>query len=123
MFGLFKRKEITIINKDELISTLTRIVELLRDNGFSPQADAVRKPLGYLSIDDKDNFIKHLLTVDIWGGAGAAWEVYGFPSRQIEKEFETNFIRLVELMRQTGIKNGKADDVASFFRKDIANNK
>lgn len=123
MFGLFKRKDITIINKDELISTMTRIVELLRDNGFSPQADAVRKPLEYLYADDKDNFLKHLLNVDIWGGAGAAWEVYGFQTRQIEIEFETHFIRLVELMRQTGIKNGKADDIAKAFRKDIVNNK
>lgn len=82
MFRLFKRKEITIVNKDELIATMTCIVELLRDSGFSPQADAVRKPLQYLYSDDKENFIKYLLTVDIWGGAGAAWEVYGNNTNQ-----------------------------------------
>lgn len=123
MFGLFKRKEITIVNKDELISTMTRIVELLRDNGFSAQADAVRLPLQYLYSDDKGNFVKYLLTVDIWGGAGAAWEVYGFPSRQVEIEFESNFVKLVDLMKQCGIKNGKADSVADFFKKDIATRK
>ncbi len=122
MFNFLKRKNITIVNKDQLISTMTNIVELLRDNGFSAQAGAVRKPLEYLYADDKDNFIKHLLTIDIWGGAGAAWEVCGFPTRQLEKEFQTHFINLVEQMRQTGIKNGKADSVANFFRKNIANN-
>ena len=122
MFNFFKRKDFTIINKDQLILTMTSIIELLRENGFSAQADAVTKPLEYLYADDKVNFIKHLLTVDIWGGAGAAWEVGGFPTRQLEKEFQTHFIRLVEQMRQTGIKNGKADSVANFFRKDIANN-
>jgi hypothetical protein len=119
MFGLFKRKEVNIINKEELIEILKRIVELLRDNGFSPQANAVRKPLQYLYNEDKKNFVKNLLTVDIWGGSGAAWEVYGFKSRQIEKEFEANFIKLVELMKQTGIKSRKAESVASFFKKDI----
>ena len=119
MFGLFKRKDITIVNKDELISTMTRIVELLRDCGYSAQADAVRKPLQYLYIDDKDNFVKYLLTVDIWGGSGAAWEVAPFPSRQVEKEFEANFVRLVDLMKQCGIKNGKAKSVAKYFQKDI----
>lgn len=123
MFRLFKRKEITIVNKDELISIMTRIVELLRDSGFSPQADAVRKPLQYLYSDDKENFVKYLLAVDIWGGAGAAWEVYGFPTRQVEIEFESNFIKLVDLMELNGIKSGKANSVANFFRKDIVNRK
>jgi len=119
MFGLFNRKDIVIVNKDELISTMTRIVEILRDIGFSAQADAVRKPLQYLLIDDKDNFVKHLLTVDIWGGSGAAWEVAPFPSRQVEKDFEKHFVKLVDLMQQCGIKNGKATSVAKFFKKDI----
>ena len=118
-----KKPEISLKNKAELITTMTRIVELLRDSGFSPQADAVRKPLQYLYSDDKDNFVKHLLTVDIWGGSGAAWEVYGFPSRQVEIEFESNFIKLVELMKLCGIKNGKADSVAEFFRTDIEQRK
>jgi hypothetical protein len=119
MFGLFKRKDITIVNKNELISTMTRIVEILRDNAFSAQADAVRKPLQYLYSDDKDNFVKHLLTVDIWGGSGAAWEVAPFPSRQIEKEFEKHFVKLVDLMRQCGIKNVKATSVEKYFKKDL----
>ncbi|HTA62463.1 MAG TPA: hypothetical protein VK835_08405 [Bacteroidia bacterium] len=120
MFGLFKSKEITIINKDELILTMTRIVELLRDNAFGAQANAVRKPLEYLYADDKENFLKQLKTVDIWGGAGAAWEVYGFQTKEIEKEFHICFIRLAELMRQTGIKFRRADDIASAFKQMIA---
>jgi len=114
-----KEKEIIITNKDELIVTLTRIVELLRDNAFSPQADAVRKPLQYLYADDKENFLKYLKTADIWGGSGAAWEVAPFPTRQIELEFQTCFIRLVELMRQTGIKFSAADSIESAFKRGV----
>ena len=77
MFELFKQKVIKINNKQALVITLTRIYELLRDNGFSPQAEAVKKPLQYLHLDDTNNFLKTLKTVDIWGGSGSAWEVYG----------------------------------------------
>ena len=119
MFGLFKQKEINIINKEELIETLTRIVELLLDNGYPYQADVVKKPLEYLHSNDKENFLKCFLTLDIWGGSGAAWEVGRFKSREVEIEFETYFIKLAELMNQTGIKNGKAQSVAKFFKNDI----
>jgi len=119
MFGLFKRKEITINNKQELIETLTRIVELLRDNGFNPQADAVRKPLQHLYQNDTGNFLKFLKTVDIWGGSGSAWEVYGFATRQQEKEFESCFVRLAKLLQDTGIKFKTADTIANVFEKDL----
>lgn len=119
MFGLFKRKEIRIVNKEELIETLTRILELLRDNGFTAQANAIRKPLQYLYNNDEKNFVKYLLTVDIWGGSGSAWEVYGFKSREVEIEFERCFNKLSELMALNGIKSSKARSVAGFFKKDI----
>lgn len=60
MWNLFKKsnKEIEIINKEKLIELMTRIVEILRDNAYSYQADVVRKPLQYLYNDDIENFIK-----------------------------------------------------------------
>ena len=119
MFGLFKQKKIAINNKQELIDTLTRICELLRDNGFNPQADAVKKPLHCLYLDDTKNFLTTLKTVDIWGGSGSAWEVYGFATREQEKEFENHFIRLAKLLKDTGIKFKPADTVASVFKKHL----
>ena len=118
MFRLFKRKDITINNKQELITTLTRIVELLLDNGSNGQANAVKKPLQYLYQDDTTNFIESLKTVDIWGGSGAAWEVY-FENRQQEREFQNCFIRLAQLLKDTGIKFKTADTIANVFEKDL----
>lgn len=122
MFGLFKRKKIEIENKSELVKTMSQIVELLNDNGFICQAAAVEKPLQYLNYDDKKNFLKTFLTIDIWGGSGAAWEVGGFKSRQTEVEFQSCFIKLAELMKQTGIKSRKAESVARFFKEDVEKN-
>jgi len=118
MFRLFKRKDITINNKLELITTLTRIVELLRDNGSNEQANAVKKPLRYLYQDDTTKFLESLKTVDIWGGSGAAWEVY-FEKRQQEREFQSCFIRLAQLLKDTGIKFKTADTIANVFEKDL----
>lgn len=118
MLGLFRRRQVEIINKDDLVVTMTRIVELLRDSGFTAQADAIRKPLQYLYLNDNEKFLKYLNTVDIWGGSGAAWEV-AFTSREIEKEFETCFIKLFELMERTGIKISKANSVTKLFKKDL----
>ncbi len=118
MFRLFKGKDITINNKQELITTLTRIVELLRDNGSNGQANAVKKPLQYLYQDDTTKFLESLKTVDIWGGSGAAWEVY-FEKRQQEREFQSCFIRLAQILKDTGIKFKTADIIANIFEKDL----
>lgn len=119
MFGIGKRKITNISNKDLFIATLTRIVEILRDSGFTAQADAVRKPLECLVIDDVDHFVQSLMTVDIWGGSGAAWEVAPFPDRKTEIEFEECFIKLVELMTENGIKSSKARSISRFFKSDL----
>ena len=110
-------KKITITNKAELISTMTRIVEILRDNGFSAQADAVRRPLQYLYSDDIDKFLFGLNTVDIWGGSGSAWEVIPFQSEQVEKEFQSAFVKLIDLMEESGIENKKARSIKRYFLK------
>lgn len=119
MFGLFKQKAIKIINKQQLVDTMTRIVEILNANGYNAQADAVNKPLQYLRQDDIDNFLTSFKTVDIWGGSGAAWEVDSFSTKQVEREFESYFIRLSELLKETGIKFRPAEQIASIFKKDL----
>ncbi len=119
MFGWFKKKEIEVTNKDEFILTMTRIVELLHANKHAPQAFAVQEPLQYLIANDKNNFLKSLNTVDIWGGSGAAWEVGVFRTKKDEREFMECFIRLVELMKEIGVSHYAAKRVAILFREDL----
>jgi hypothetical protein len=120
MFRQSKPSEITLLEKEQLIATMTRLVEILHENRHSAQADAVIKPLEYLIANDADNFVKSFLAVDIWGGSGSVWEVGGFSSRQVEIEFQTKIIQLVELMKECGIKSKKAESVAGFFKKEIS---
>lgn len=120
MFGLFKHNP-KIINKKEVIIELTRIVEILNENGHLGQAEAVNKPLQYLLQDNIDDFLKTFKTVDIWRGSGAAWEVGVFSTKQIEREFQNCFIRLAELIKVSGIKFRPADRVASIFKRETGN--
>jgi len=119
MLGLFKRQNIQITNKLEFEMTLTRLIELLRDNGFKGQANVVRQLLGALTRDNKDEFIKIITSVDMWGGAGAVWEVYGFTDDKDEKDFWRQLIKLTDQMKDIGIECNHAYSTADIFRKEL----
>jgi len=119
MLSWFKKRKIVIKNKDELIHTMSRIVKILGDNDYEAQADAVRKPLKFLHNDDTTNFIKYLNTVDIWGGSGAAWEVYLQP-KKLELEFMKCIVDLIEDLKQTGIKIRGTKSISNYFKEEIS---
>ena len=119
MLRLFKKVDIEITNKLEFEKTLTRLIELLRDNGFTGQANVVRQLLGALIRDDKGEFIKIITSVDMWGGAGAVWEVYGFTNDKDEKDFWRQLIKLTDQMKEIGIKCGHAYSTADIFRQEL----
>ena len=118
MFNFFKRK-IKIDNKSELISEMEIIMQLLNENNFHAQGNAFKKPIEYLKSDNVEKFIETLNSVDIWGGSGAAWEVNGFNSEKSQKQFFVSFRKLAELMKNTGIKNHKAQNISKFFLREI----
>ena len=109
----------SLMKKEEFINTLNNISRILDECSFTAQADAINRPIHFLSQDDLQNFEKHLNTVDIWGGSGSACEVAPFPTRQIEKEFFRQFIKLTQLMKQSGIRNKRASEVANLFQKEL----
>jgi isoleucyl-tRNA synthetase len=120
MWNLFKKRnrDIIINNKDKLSQILTKTVEILRDNAYSAQADAIRKPLQCLYLDDTENFIKYLNTVDIWGGSGAAWEVRLEPE-EVKNEFMQCIVDLVEELNKTGIKIPRERGIAKLFKREL----
>ncbi len=79
----------------------------------------MKVPLEYLLQNDTDNFLTSLKTVEIWGGAGAAWEVYGFATKQQEIEFEECFIHLAKLLKESGILFERADTIANAFKLNL----
>ena len=119
MFNLFRKKTIEITQRTELNKTFEKMILLLRDNSFSAQADWVQKINESLNKNDISDFIKNLNSVNMWGGSGAVWEVGEFKTKNEEKEFGKQLIKLVELMNNNGISHGKAKAVAKFFKKEF----
>ena len=119
MFGLFTKPKIKITNKPALVDNLTRMIELLRDNAFTAQSDAVRRVLSPLLLDNDEVFLKALNSVDMWGGAGAVWEVYGFETKENEREFHKLIVDLIILMKEMGIKNRHAYALLGVFEKEL----
>jgi len=119
MFGLFTKPKIKITNKPALIDNLTRLIELLSDNAFTAQSDAVRRVLSPLILDNDEAFMKALNSVDMWGGAGAVWEVYGFETKENEREFYRLMLDLIILMKEIGIKNRHAYALQTVFEKEL----
>ena len=118
MFKFFKRKPI-IINKLELISEMENIMKLLNENNFTAQAIAFQKPIEYLRLDNTEKFLETYNSVDIWGGSGAAWEVGGFLSQQSERQFLVSFRKLIDLMKNTGVKNNRTENISKLFLKQL----
>jgi hypothetical protein len=119
MFGLSRTKEIEITNKAEFQNTLTRLIELLRDNAHEAQANVVQRLLDSLIQEDKKEFLKIITSIDMWGGAGAVWEVGVFKSGADEKEFMRQMIRLTDEMKEIGIQFGRAYSTTDIFRKEL----
>ena len=118
MFSFLKKKPINLDNKEAYELILCELIKILRDNSHIPQADWVRQIHGALLRNDEVDFVKKLNSVDMWGGSGAVWEVQPFISSDDEKQFGRNIIKLVEQMRISNIKYGRARSIADYFRRN-----
>jgi len=103
MFSIFKKPKQLNICKEEFEPILTNIIECLEKNKNKGQAEWVEKIKAALQNNDKMDFLVKL-SVDMWGGAGAVWEV-GFKSVQDDKKFILEIIKLTELMENSGIRS------------------
>lgn len=85
MFSIFKKPKQLNICKEEFEPILTNIIECLEKNKNNGQAEWVVKIKAALQNNDKKDFLDKLTSVEMWGGAGAVWEV-GFKSVQDDKK-------------------------------------
>jgi|SRR5690554_4335461 len=93
MFGLFKKTyniDFSEENKEQFITLLTEIYEILRDSAYSAQANWVMQILSTVQNEDKDMFKEKVISAELLGGAGSVVDVW------IEDEAKMN--RLDNLM-------------------------
>jgi hypothetical protein len=105
MFSLFKKPLKENIKKEKFLPILNNIIELLYENSNVGQAEWVEKIKSSLLKNDNDSFKKKLISVDMWGGPGAVWEVGFIDNNEKEKKFILELIKLLDLIKESGIKS------------------
>jgi hypothetical protein len=100
-----------------IVETLRELRDVLVREGYHGQAEMVDR-LIQLYDTDLDAFRRRLQSVDLWGGAGAVWEVNpGGPER---RRFHELIIRLAEEMQAAGLGTARTQDIADTFRSWLA---
>jgi len=120
LFGFFKKKNILINFSDENVSELAQKSDLLGqtliDNGLGNYVDHLSRIR--LAADNKNEseFKDLVLSRELFGGAGALWEIY-IESPTEYKKFNAQFSEYVELLTRMGIRNGRVKQIRKTMQK------
>jgi hypothetical protein len=122
MFSFKKNKteglELVSQNRDDFFSVLTTLFQLLKKNGHNSQADFIKELIQLINKENFNSFIKSLNGVNMWGGAGAVWEVY-IEDKESSKEFEKSVIKLINIMEETKILGKGIKPIRKIFEKNL----
>jgi hypothetical protein len=112
-------KRVYEIGQGALDRNLTEIAELLNKYQHYAQARVVEEILATLETSNPD--YKRLCGIDMWGGAGAVWEVYLSSSQESDKADQQAlwraFVRLVETMNQMDISTDRSRFLGTTLQK------
>jgi hypothetical protein len=106
MFGFKKNKNenfvLVLEERHNFLLVLTALMELLKSSGNNSQSNFIYKLIDSLIQNNLNDFVKIINGVDMWGGAGAVWEVY-IEDKKVATQFEKEMLSLINLMENTGI--------------------
>jgi hypothetical protein len=108
--------------KEELAEALSHLSELLGKYGHHSKRQVVDEILGTLRNSSPD--YKRLAGVEVWGGAGAVWEVCLTPNwtadttqREDERSFLQSLIGVADAMERLQIGNDRTRSLSKTFRE------
>ena len=117
MFDIFKKSVKENIEISEFESVLNKLIKLLYQNSNNGQAEYVERIKSALLKNDIEDFKKKLISVDMWGGSGAVWEVGGFKTVSDDREFILEIVKLTELMKNSGLKSSAAQSRGKLLKR------
>jgi len=116
----FLKKKIPIDFSDENVSELTLKSDLLGqtliDNGLGFYIDHLSQIR--LSADKKNEseFRKLVISRELFGGAGALWEIH-IENPTEYKKFNKQFCEYLDLLTRMGIRNGRVKQIRKTMQK------
>ena len=99
---------------------LGKLELILSDGNHFAQSNVITNLRNYLEENNYVAFLNELHSVNMWGGAGAVWEVY-FNDGNLEKRFAQKMIKLIDLMKQLGIDSYGSNSVRKLFFSQLNN--
>lgn len=122
MFRLKKNRNIDfhllLEERIDLLSVLAALAQLLKSSGNDAQSGFIHKLIELYNQNNIGHFVELLNGVDMWGGAGAVWEVY-IEDVNKSKEFEKEMVRLINLMEKTKIIGSGIKSIKKIFENNL----
>ena len=118
---LFNKSVVRTIEEEahQYVDILNAIHEILITENYKGQAEVIKSLLVLLNTKQYSLFAERLTSIDMWGGSGAVWEV-GFDDASIERLFQIEIIKLIDLMETTAKVSFKIKRVRTLFKEDLA---
>ena len=113
-----KNTELTLNESENYKKILSKLCVFLKAGTHTDQENYVQKLFDLISQKKIAEFIKSINSVDMWGGAGAVWEV-GFEDSNISREFEVEIIQLILLMEKSKILGNGIKPIMKIFEKNL----
>ena len=120
LFDFFKRPKEMIDFSDENVEALTKLSDQLSDtlikSGYGFGADYLSQIRLAADRHDNEEFKKLVTSRELFGGSGAIWEIW-IEDKQLQDKFNKQFCDYADLLKAMGIKNGRVNQVRSYFKK------
>lgn len=113
MFGLFRKKtpiDFSEENLHELARKSDTLGQILMDNGFGFFVDYLSEIRLAADNKDEEKFKKLVISRELFGGAGALWEIHIENDSEYLK-FNRQFSEYVDLLVRMGIRHGRVRQI------------
>ena len=110
--------DLVLVSRQDYIEVFESLIDCLRNGGHNGQANFVEKLKNLIDEGNIASFVEQITSVNMWGGAGAVWEVY-FHNANEGKLFQKEMIRLIDLMVKTNISQSRVNSIRTLFDGDL----
>jgi len=118
LFDIF-RKDRKIDFVDENIEELAKLTIELGETLIRANLGFYVDYLSYIRLaaeqHDAETFKKKVISRELFGGAGALWEIW-IEDNQLRLIFNEQFCEFVDLLKKMGIRNGRINQVRKGFK-------
>ena len=118
LLNFFKNTERPIDFSNENIERLTKFADELGDTliktGFDLYVDFLSQIRLAAERHNEEEFKKLVLRRELFGGAGALWEIW-IEEENLRIKFEKQFCDFVDLLKLMGIRNGRVNQARKSF--------